>query len=57
MRVVVDFPFVPTTWIAGSPLCGLPNDSRSARIRSVPNPSFGQGDSASSHATWFTARG
>ena len=52
MRVVVDLPFVPTTWTAGSPACGSPSSESSARIRSVPNPSRGQGDSVSSQSTF-----
>src|SRR4051794_31447653 len=43
MRVVVDLPFVPTTWTAGKRRCGLPSRSRSARMRSSPKPSAGHG--------------
>src|SRR5215475_6318398 len=42
-RVVVDLPFVPTTWIAWKRSCGSPSTRRSARIRSVPKPSAGHG--------------
>ena len=43
IRVVVDLPFVPTTWTAGSPACGSPRAARSSRIRPSPNPSRGHG--------------
>jgi hypothetical protein len=49
--VAVDFPFVPTTWIAGYAVCGSPSSESSARIRSTPKPSLGQGESESSHST------
>jgi hypothetical protein len=52
-RVVVDFPLVPTTCTAGSPACGSPSAARSARIRSSPKPSRGQGDRLSSQARLF----
>ena len=44
-RVVVDLPFVPTTWIDGYASCGSPSSASSARIRSSPNSS-GHGESA-----------
>ena len=50
IRVVVDLPFVPTTWTAGRPTCGWPSSRSSARIRWVPKPSFGHGDRLSSQA-------
>src|SRR4051794_5613482 len=43
IRVVVDLPFVPTMWIAGKRVCGLPSRSSSASMRSSPKPSAGQG--------------
>ena len=36
MRVVEDFPFVPTTWITSKRLCGEPSAVISRRIRSSP---------------------
>ena len=38
IRVVVDLPFVPTTWTAGRPGLRLAELARSARIRSEPEP-------------------
>src|SRR3954471_4440688 len=46
IRVVVDLPFVPTTWIARYRVSGLPSRPSSAWMRSSPKPSFGQGLSA-----------
>src|SRR3954471_4730728 len=43
IRVVVDLPFVPTTWIAGYRVSGLPSRSSSAWIRSSPKPPLGHG--------------
>ena len=37
VTAAVDFPFVPTTWIAGYASCGSPSSASSARIRSSPN--------------------
>src|SRR5581483_143371 len=48
-RVVVDLPFVPTTWIDGKASCGSPSSARSARIRSSPNSS-GHGESAATQS-------
>ncbi len=50
IRVVVDFPFVPTTWIAGYRSCGSPSSASSARIRSSPKPSAGHGLSEAIHS-------
>ena len=44
IRVVVDLPFVPTTWIDGYVSWGSPSSASSARIRSSPNSS-GHGES------------
>ncbi len=50
MRVVVDLPFVPTTWTASNDRSGLPSRRRRSCIRPRPN-SCGQGVSPSSHST------
>ncbi len=42
VRVAVDLPFVPTTWIAGYASWGSPSAASSVRIRPSPN-SFGHG--------------
>ena len=55
VTVAVDFPFVPTTWIAGYASCGSPSSASSARIRSSPKPSRGHGLIASSHSTAVTS--
>src|SRR5919106_4583623 len=49
--VAVDLPFVPTTCTAGYAFCGSPSSASRASMRSRPNPSWGQGESESSHAT------
>src|SRR5439155_15110118 len=46
VRVAVDFPFVPTTWIDGYARCGSPSARTNSRIRSSPNSS-GHGESDS----------
>src|SRR5207302_3318023 len=48
LRVAVDLPFVPTTWMEGYARCGSPRSRNSARIRSSPN-SAGHGVSDSIH--------
>ena len=53
VTVAVDFPFVPT-WTAGYASCGSPSSARRARMRLSPNPSFGHGESESSHSTAVT---
>ena len=45
VRVAVDLPFVPTTWIAGYASCGSPSAASSVRIRPSPN-SCGHGEEA-----------
>ena len=54
MRVVVVFPFVPTTWIARSSSWGFPRRVRSSRMRPSPNSS-GHGLSDSSQTRWVSA--
>ena len=49
VRVAVDLPFVPTTWIAGYASCGSPSAASSVRIRPSPN-SCGHGLRESSQA-------
>lgn len=56
IRVVVDFPLVPTTWIAGKRSCGSPSSRSSARMRSSPNSS-GHGESAATQAVALAAEG
>src|SRR5258706_15251138 len=51
VRVVVDFPFVPTTCTDAKASCGSPSSASRARIRSRPKPSVGQGESDSSQLT------
>src|SRR5581483_6888316 len=50
MRVVVDLPFVPTTWTHSYSSCGSPSLCSSERIRSVPKPPAGHGLSAATQS-------
>ena len=54
VRVAVDLPFVPTTWMAGNASCGSPSAPSNARMRSRPKPSTGHGLSPATHATALT---
>src|SRR5262249_12350663 len=51
VTVAVDFPFVPTTCIAGYASWGSPRSVSRARMLSRPKPSRGHGLMASSHST------